>query len=176
MGQVLNDAGQGVARVTVTVRSNGPTQTAATQGDGSFFVPHLVPGDYEVQVDADSLPLGYSADAIRLPQQITVGTSAPGQVVFTARAFRSISGRVLSYDPKAGRYVPVIAAQVTLRELRSTATTDSMGRYLFRDLAAGPYTLSVQNGTQTSTHAVHLDAPPVDLRDVDFQINRPNAP
>ncbi len=63
MGQVLNDAGQGVAGVTVVIRSRGRKWSAATEADGSFFVSSLVAGDYDVQVDEDSLPAGYSADA-----------------------------------------------------------------------------------------------------------------
>jgi tetratricopeptide (TPR) repeat protein len=51
-----------------------------------------------------------------------------------------------------------------------------MGRYLFRDLAAGSYTIGVQNEAQTSTRTVRLDAQPVDLINVDFQISRPVPP
>jgi len=121
MGQVLNDAGQGVGGVTVVIWSRGLKWTASTQADGSFFVPSLVAGEYEVQVDDDSLPAGYSADALAEPQRVTVGASAPGKAIFTRRAFRSISGRVLSYDPKEGRYVLVVGAQVILH-VRALAT------------------------------------------------------
>jgi Carboxypeptidase regulatory-like domain len=176
MGQVLNDAGQGVAGITVEIRSRGLKRSVATEADGSFFVSSLVAGDYEVQVDEDSLPAGYSTDGLVEPQQVTVGASSPGKAAFTARAFRSISGRVLSYDSKAGRYVPVSRAQVSLGEPGLTAITDLMGRYLFRDLAAGSYTISVQNEAQTSTHTVRLGAQPVDLINVDFQISRPGPP
>jgi hypothetical protein len=51
--------------------------------------------------------------------------------------------------------------------------TDLMGRYLFRDLAAGSYTISVQNEVQTPAHPVHLGGQPVDLINVDFQIGTP---
>jgi hypothetical protein len=173
MGQVLNDAGQGVAGVTVAIRSRGLKWSAATEADGSFFVPSLVAGDYAVQVDEESMPAGYSADALGEPLRVTVGASSPGKAAFTARAFRSISGRVLRYDSKAGRYVPVNRAQVFLREPGITTVTDLMGRYLFRDLAAGSYTLLVQNEAPTSSHTVRLGDQPVDLINVDFQISRP---
>ena len=172
MGQVMNDAGQGVAGITVLIRSRGLKWSAATEADGSFFVSSLVAGDYDVQLDEDSLPAGYSTEAFVEPQQVTVGASTPGHAAFTVRAFRSISGRVLSYDSKAGQYVPVIGAQVILREPGLTTVTDATGRYLFRDLAAGSYTVSVQNEAQTSTHTVRLSAQPVDLINVDFQISR----
>ena len=51
-----------------------------------------------------------------------------------------------------------------------------MGRYLFRDLAAGSYTLSVHNQGHTSTHRLRLGDQPVDLVNVDFQISRRDPP
>jgi hypothetical protein len=174
-GHVLDDAGQGIAGVTLTIRSRGLKWRAATEADGSFFVSSLVAGDYDVQVDEDSLPAGYSTDALGEPQLATVGASSPGKAAFTARAFRSISGRVLIYDSKAGAYVPVNRAQVILREPGLTTMTDTMGRYLFRDLAEGSYTVSLQSGA-LSTHTVRLGDRPADLIDVDFQIRIPGPP
>src|SRR4029077_20131712 len=141
MGQVLNDAGRGVAGVTVVIRSRGLKWNAATEGDGGFFVSSLVAGNYDVELDGDSLPAGYSADHLIAPQRVAVGASSPGKAGFTVRAFRSISGRVLTYDSNVGRYVPMIRVQVLLRETGLTTVTDAMGRYLFRDLAMGSYTL-----------------------------------
>jgi tetratricopeptide (TPR) repeat protein len=79
---------------------------------------------------------------------------------------------VIRYDPKAAQYVPVAGAQVLLREPGLSATTDSLGRYLFRDLAAGSYTVSLQN---ENSHAIRLRDQPVDLTNVDFQMNAPVA-
>jgi hypothetical protein len=168
-GQVLNDAGQGIRGVTVAIGGRGLKWSAVTEADGSFFVSSLVAGENEVHVDEDSLPAGYSAEALGEPQRVTVGASSPGKAAFMARASRSISGRVLSYDSKVGRYVPVNRAQVTL-EPGSTAVTDLTGRYLFRDLASGSYTIAVADQSRT----VLLGAQPVDLKDVDFQISRPS--
>jgi hypothetical protein len=172
-GQVVNDAGQGIGGVTIVIGGRGLTWTAVTEADGGFFVSTLVAGEYEVQADEDSLPAGYSAETLGEPQRVTVGASAPGKAVFLARAYRSISGRVLSYDSTAGRYLPVSRAQVTL-EPGSTTVTDLTGRYLFRDLASGSYTIAVQSQALTSTRTVRLSAQPVDLKDVDFQISRPS--
>ena len=176
MGQVLNDAGRGVAGVTVVIRSRGLKWNAATEGDGGFFVSSLVAGNYDVELDGDSLPAGYSADHLIAPQRVAVGASSPGRAGFTVRAFRSISGRVLTYDSNVGRYVPMIRVQVLLRETGLTTVTDAMGRYLFRDLAMGSYTLSVHNEGHTSTHRLRLGDQPVDLANVDFQISRRDPP
>jgi tetratricopeptide (TPR) repeat protein len=64
---------------------------------------------------------------------------------------------------------------VVLREPGSTAVTDPMGRYLFRDLAAGSYTISIQSDAQTAPRTVRLGARPVDLTNVDFHIG-PSSP
>jgi hypothetical protein len=174
-GQVLNDAGQGVAGVTIAIESRGKKWSATTEADGSFFVSSLVAGDYDVQADPDSLPAGYSADGFGEAQKVAVGKAAPGKAAFTARAHRSISGQVLIYDTKELRYVPVIGAQVLLLEPGLTAKADLLGRYLFRDLAAGSYTLSVQNDVQTPARTVRLGSRPVDLTNVDFRI-KPTGP
>jgi hypothetical protein len=176
MGQVLNDAGQGVDGVTVAIRSRGLKRSTVTEADGSFFVSSLVAGDYEVQADEDSLPAGYSGDSLVEPQLVTVGASSPGKAAFTVRAFRSISGRVLGYDTVAGRYVPVNNAKVLLRDSGLTAATDSLGRYMFRDLAAGSFVISVPDEPQTAALTVRLGAQPMDLINVDFQISKPGVP
>ena len=70
----------------------------------------------------------------------------------------------------------MIRAQISLREAGLTTMTDVTGRYLFRDLAAGSYTVSVQNEAQAFTHTVRLSAQPVGLMNVDFQISRLGSP
>jgi hypothetical protein len=173
MGTVLNDAGAGVGGVTVAMRSRGLKWTATTDAGGSFFVSGLVAGEYVVEADEDSLPAGYAAaEAFDEPRRVTVGASSPGKAAFTARAFRSISGRVLIYDSKTGDYVPVNAAQVSLRQPALTAKTDLEGRYLFRDLPAGSYLVSVQNEPPPPARTVRLGDNPMDVINVDFQISR----
>jgi hypothetical protein len=175
-GKVLNDAGQGVADVAVTIESRGKKWSAATEADGSFFVSSLVAGEYEVQADADSLPAGYVTEGFGEPQKVTVGAAAPGKAAFTVRALRSISGRVFRYDTVATRYIPVNGARVILKEPGLTAMTDAEGRYLFRDLAAGTYTISIQNQAQTASRTVQLKSQPIDLTNVDFQIGLAATP
>ena len=174
-GAVLNDAGRGIAGVTVVIALAELKRSAVTEADGSFFAAPLTAGEYEVRAEEDTLPPGYSAEALGESQRVTVGPSSPGKAIFTARAYRTISGRVLTYDAAAGRYVPVSAARVTLKP-GSTIVTDASGRYLFRDLASESYTIAVEHEGQGSTRAVRLNSEPVDLRDVDFQISGPSLP
>jgi hypothetical protein len=174
-GTILNDAGEGVAGVNIALESRGKKWTASTEGDGGFFVPSLVAGDYTVQADENSVPQGYSTEGFGEPRQVVVGASSPGRADFKLRALRSISGRVLRYDTKALQYVPVNGARVTLRERGLTATTDLTGRYLFHDLAAGSYTVAVQAPIQTPARTVRLGGSPVDLPNLDFQIGSSQA-
>jgi len=174
MGLVLNDAGQGIVGVSVVIRGRGLERSVVTEADGSFFASSLVAGYYDVQADEDSLPAGYSAEGLIAPQQVKVEVSSPGKATFTVRAYRNISGRVLSYDIRAGQYVPVKSVQVTL-EPGLTTSTDAAGRYLLHDLAAGSYTISLQTEPLASPHAIRLGTQPVDLMNVDFQISRPGT-
>jgi hypothetical protein len=170
VGKVVNDAGQGVPGVAVTIRNGLLRLNATTDAVGGFFVPALVAGEYDVQADEDSLPPGYSTEGFAEPRKVTVGESKPGRVEFTARAIRNIAGRVLIYDAAAGVYRGVAGAEVILGEGGPATVTDSAGRYLFRSLAAGAYTISVRSGGWNSERIVRLGAGPVDLMDVDFQI------
>jgi Carboxypeptidase regulatory-like domain len=176
IGQVMNDAGQGLGGITVLVRSRGSKWSTSTEAEGSFLLSSLIAGDYDVRLDEDSLPVGYSTEALAEAHQVTVGSASPGNAVFTVRAFRSISGQVSSYDSKAGQYIPVAHAQVVLRELGLNAVADETGRYLFRDLAPGTYSISVPNDAQTSTHMLRLGVEPAALTNVDFQIRTPGPP
>ena len=169
MGRLLNDAGMGIAEVAVVVRNGAQRWSTETDAEGGFLVSSLVAGDYDVQVDEDSLPAGY-ADGVTGTQQVEVAAASPGQATFTAQALRSISGRVLSYDTKVGGYVPLIGSQVKLGEPGLITTTDATGRYLFRNLRAGSYGISVLN--EESTRTVRLSDQPQDLTNVDFQLSR----
>jgi outer membrane receptor protein involved in Fe transport len=54
LGQVTDQNGAAIpgATVTVTEQGTGRTQTAATVGDGSYTIPQLPPGRYELKVEA----------------------------------------------------------------------------------------------------------------------------
>ncbi len=90
MGQVLNDAGLGVGGVTLIIRGHEKKWTAASEADGSFYVSALVAGDYEIQMDEDSLPVGYSVDTQTAPQRVTVGVIAGQSRLQRARASQHI--------------------------------------------------------------------------------------
>ena len=159
-GQVLNDAGEGVAGVNIAIESRGKKWSATTEGDGGFFVPSLVAGDYTVQADEDSLPAGYSAGGFGEPQAGNGGGVIAGQGDFhrasaaqhfrTSAQLRSGGGPICSRERRA-----------SWRSLEPglTAKTDLTGRYMFRDLAAGSYTVSVPGNAEAPTRTVRLGRP-----------------
>jgi Tfp pilus assembly protein PilF/uncharacterized protein (DUF2141 family) len=169
-GQISNDAGQGVTGVSIKIRNKDQHWTATSDDDGNFAVRQLSEGEYDVEVDEDSVPAGYlTADLTA--QHVKVGASIPGRAEFSVRALRSIGGRVLAFDREAGKSVPVASKAVTLKGTAKTSTTDASGKYLFRDLPAGSYTVAVATESGEITKSVKLPPSPQALTNIDFEIS-----
>jgi hypothetical protein len=66
--------------------------------------------------------------------------------------------------------VPLPNARVTLKEVEKSSTTDAQGRYLFRDLPAGKYIVSVITESREISQSVMLPASPRALTNVDLEI------
>jgi hypothetical protein len=120
-----------------------------------------------------------------------VESGKPASAQFTVKALRSIGGKVLVYDPASLQNVPLAGAMVQLKELSSEATstgtkpaepleaktfeakifetkTGETGAYIFRNLAAGTYTVSIENAGKEISRTVTLPAAPANIRDVDL--------
>jgi len=175
IGRIANDAGQGLKGVKVTIRAQDKRWTATTDSEGSFQVRQLPEGVYQVEIDEDSIPEGYLTSELAA-QNVQVGAKTPGNTAFAVRALRAIGGRVLAFDRTASKEFPVPAEIVTLKELAKTSTTDAGGRYMFRDLKAGSYTVAVATAAGEITKSVMLPAGPLTLTNVDLQINEKAAP
>src|ERR1700739_2354961 len=78
------------------------------------------------------------------PLTIALGDSASKKISFTLPAIRALAGTVQSYDASQGEYVAVTNAVVRLEELNRQAISDGSGRYLFRSLPAGLFTIAVK--------------------------------
>ena len=178
-GRISSDAGQGVTGVSIKIRNKDQHWTATSDDDGSFALRQLTEGDYDVEVDEDSVPPGYLTAELA-PLHVKVGASIPGRAEFSVRALRSIAGRVLAFDRAAGKSVPVASKTVALKESAKTSTTDASGRYLFRDLPAGAYTVAVATESREITKSVKLPASPLAMTNVDLEIGEqaasPTAP
>jgi hypothetical protein len=81
MGRVMDDAGRGASGITLLMTSRGSKWSTATDAGRSFLVSSLIAGDYDVRLDEDSLPAGYSTQGLIEPQQVTVAAASPGNAV-----------------------------------------------------------------------------------------------
>ena len=158
-GSVRSDAGIGLPGVEIDIVRGPQHFSAQTDAQGKFHVEGLPRGEYEVKLDLDSVPPGYSLADLET-QRTVVEASAPTEIVFTLNAIRNIFGRVTVYDRASRQDVPVTGITVLLRELSRTSVTDENGSYLFRNLSAGPYTLIViYQGKEFKRDVVLPDAP-----------------
>lgn len=169
IGSVRSDAGIGVPGVEINVSKGEQQLRTRTDSEGMFRLEGLSSGEYEVKVDADSVPPGYSVADLQ-SRLVPVDPSAPTHSTFLLKVVRNISGRVVIYDRTSGREIPVANNPVLLRELGRTSTTDANGIYLFRDLPAGSYTLTVTYQEIDATTEVILPNGPAFHKDIDMTL------
>jgi hypothetical protein len=174
-GFLLNDAGTGINGVTVELKGEKFTRRVQTGVTGKFAFTGLAPGNYSVATLPDSYPAGYALQNLAT-QSIAVESGKPASTQFTVKALRSISGRVLVYDKTTLQTVPVAGAVVRLKELSLETKTGSTGAYIFRNLAAGTYTVAVEQEGKEISRSITLLAAPANVRDVDLNAGAKEAP
>ena len=144
-GRVVSDAGLGVGGVRVAIVAAGRRFTATTDSDGNFAVMGAK-GTWSAEVDADSLPDGYTAgEKLQL------------------NAIRTITGQVLGG-----------VAEVEVRPLGRRITTDAEGHFAFRALPAGEITLVARAGARAATRTITLPPQPATVTDVELVL-RPQS-
>jgi hypothetical protein len=166
-GVVLADAGTGINGVLVHVAGADRRTTTLTADDGTFVVEGLAPGDYDVTIDAGSVPAGYPVDNLAA-QRVRVENMEPGRARFVLRPYRSVAGRARMFDRERGQYVPLAGATVELLPLGRKSVTDAEGQYAFRNLPAGRYTIVARRDGRENTTAVSLPEGPAIVRDVEL--------
>jgi hypothetical protein len=166
-GYVLNDAGAGVGSIAVELQGEKATHRVMTGGNGKFSFAGLPSGSYTVAALAESFPAGYSLQGLA-PLQVAVEPGKPSSVKFSAKALRSIAGKVLVYDKALLKPVPLSGANVRVQELSLQTITTENGAYMFRNLPAGTYTVQVEFQGKVTSRIVTLPAQPASLRDIDL--------
>jgi hypothetical protein len=145
-----------------------------TDGDGHVEIEGLPYGTYTVIPDPSSLPPGYSLSDLT-DQTIVLTAKQAAHFTFRIKAQRSISGHVQLFDPSTGKAQPLADAIVSLGSGQLVAHTDSEGRYLFRQLPAGSYKVSVVHDGKIWSRPVELDPTPDTATDVDIMITQPSS-
>jgi hypothetical protein len=171
VGILRNDAGKGVGQATVALRRlDGPVTMATTGGDGDFMVSHLEYGQYEATVDPATLPPGYALEG-DLSSTVSVTPAAAGRLAFQVKAIRNVAGQVEITD-STGKRTPGAGLEIVVPELSRKAKTDARGRYLFRELPAGKFTLSLDFEGRPFIQKITLPDEPAQRENVNFSVTR----
>jgi hypothetical protein len=168
-GTVQSDTGAGLAGVDISVSQGPHRDRAQTNSKGDFRVEGLSSGDYEVKLDADSVPPGYSFAGLET-ERASVNPLVPGRSSFTLKAIRNVSGRITIYDRVSQQEIPVPKMAVRIRELSLESITGQDGIYLFRNLPAGSYSLVVVYQGKESKRTVTLPDTPAFPKGIDFNL------
>jgi hypothetical protein len=168
-GVVRTDAGLGLPGVLIHVANADRRASARTADDGSFIAEGLVAGDYDVAIEAGSVPAGYPLDSL-LPQRVRVEPTAPGRATFILRAYRSVAGQARLFNRETGQYVALAGATVELQPLKQKSVTDANGQYAFRDLAAGEYTIVAKHDGREYFARVNVPDGPTFLKNIDLSV------
>jgi uncharacterized protein (DUF2141 family) len=154
-----------------------------TGENGKFSFTGLAPGDYSISTVSESYPAGYAL-ADLAGQTVTVEPGKPASTEFHVRALRSIAGKIVVYDKATLQTVPLAGVTVRLKPVSSAASAENppesakgvlmevktgpTGAYIFRNLPAGTYTITIENDGKEITRSVTLPPEPASLRDVNL--------
>jgi hypothetical protein len=174
-GFLLNDAGSGINGITVELKGEKFTRRVQTGVNGKFAFTGLVPGSYSVATLPDSYPPGYALQDLSA-QTVAVESGRPASTEFKVKALRSIAGRVLVYDKATLQTVPLAGEVVRLKEVALETKTGPTGAYIFRNLAAGTYTVAIESDGKEILRTVIVPAGPASIRDVDLNAGTKEAP
>ena len=188
-GRVFNDfKGQGksdaetpgVRDVVFTLRGMGVSHQSTASYDGLFQFPNLMPGEYTLELDSNSIPPDYN-----IPSELTRHVALTAQQALYLEqpltAERTVSGVV--YLDANGNGIfdagdkPVPFADLEIDHLKFRA--DASGRFLMRGLKPGEFIISVRatyhaNGiTKELGRSLSISLPiePVQLRNFDIAVS-----
>lgn len=164
-GYLKTDAGTPIPGVSILISGGRAPRRIQTSFDGKFSIDGVADGEYAISTIAESYPDGYSLTELPT-RSVVVAPDRPTPVALVVRALRTVSGRVTELDPKSLGAKPVEGITVTIPELNLATRTDRNGRYLFRDLPAGSFTVKVEK----YSHPIDLAGEPTSLSNVDFSI------
>jgi hypothetical protein len=163
-GTVRNDAGKSLRniRIRITGKSNRELQTS---GSGAFSATDLEPGTYTVSIDPDSIPPSYALTSLE-PLTVRTNLGEPGRADFVVRALRSVAGQV------ACNGAPLSAghAYVRLADDGHVAPVDTNGRFIVRDLPAGPQAIELVDGSSTMRRSVDMPQDPAAITGINFDV------
>jgi hypothetical protein len=156
IGTVRDDAGTPMAHIAFELIGRGARQTVTSDSSGRFRVD-AAPGDYALSALTDSVPAGYDPSSVG-GASVHLEPNAPSTTELVIRAERSVAGTV---------HARVSASRLRIVELDREGTLDSSGRFVFRGLPPGTFTIEVVVDGSIETRTVVVPAGPVSIRAVD---------
>jgi hypothetical protein len=164
IGYLKNDAGEGVQGAQIAVWGVSQKLNVQSDGDGRFAVPGLGAGEYTVAIDPNSLPPGYFLEDLK-SEKVELQNGAPKTLEISVRALRSLSGLVTEYSATLGKYIPVPGMVVELAKLSRKTVTNSSGGFVFHDLPAGSFNLTVSGDEAGESRQVTLPSEPTNIKE-----------
>jgi hypothetical protein len=152
IGSIRDDAAAPIRGAHVRVACAGGEATAVSGGDGRFSISRAE-GECRVQLDPASLPAGYTVndEAERI---VTLARGVPAHADYVLEANRSLAGVVTGRDARTG--------SVRLLETGAERRPDEDGRFIFRNLKPGEYTLTAEIDGRTIVRVVVIpDGPAI---------------
>ncbi|HEY6250375.1 MAG TPA: carboxypeptidase regulatory-like domain-containing protein [Candidatus Angelobacter sp.] len=146
VGYVVDDAGAGLPDIGILVSGPQGGFNLITDQKGKFTVPVGQAGTYVVRVSTESVPDGYALEDLEAAS-VAVAEGEFKKVLFTLPVIRAVTGSVQKYDTSKGEYLPLAGVTVEIAELHRQTMTDGSGRYSFRNLPSGTFTMRV-NGQE----------------------------
>jgi hypothetical protein len=172
-GYVRDDAGNGLQNVKLQVTAASGNTVISTDKSGKFSLPDIPPGSYQIQVNPETVAMGYETDDL-IPAQVSITASSASHPVIEIPAVRILTGSVTVYDPAAGSYVPLKGAVVSISQLAKSVTTNDSGKFIFGRLPPGDLEVKVVSGPYSCTHTINVPTRPVTLID-DFKVSALNG-
>ena len=154
-GVIRDDLGAGIAGISLVIRGGDQAFPVVTDSSGRFRIA-LLAGDYVVEPSVQSVPPGYETSALA-PSPLVVEAGVPAQLELRLPALRSVAGTVRARG-----------AAIRIVELAQQGVIDGQGRYVFRGLPPGRFTVEVTVGTKTLRRPIVIPNGPVSLRGIDF--------
>jgi protocatechuate 3,4-dioxygenase beta subunit len=168
-GYIKDDAGDGLENIKLQITGASGNQVISTDSNGKFTLPDIQPGSYQIQVNPESVPMGYAPDDL-IPVQVNITVNSASHPVIELPAIRILTGSVTIYDAAAGSYVPLKGAVVSIPKLARSMITNDSGRFIFGRLPAGDLEVTVVAGPYSCTHTINVPTHPVTLTD-DFKVS-----
>lgn len=139
IGSVHDDVAAPIAGVHIRATCAGAEETAVSDSTGRYAMGGAE-GECRVSVEGSTLPPGY--DATNVPDQtVRLTRDAPARADYVVRANRSLAGTV---TPLVGTATAAGTVTVRLVETGAEQHVDADGRFVFRNLKPGVYTVAVE--------------------------------